>query len=126
VSTEVDPTVASRRLTPFVASLADDVFYDLRRRLRATRWPEVPTGTGWSASVDADWLRVICDYWATDYDWRRDEARLKKFEELILWVDGEQAPFPAMPLIAFRRTPGCLCMGGRVVPRRRRTPSGAS
>jgi len=49
---------------------------DLRDRLRRTRWPEKETVDDWSRGVPLAYVRELCEYWATEYDWRRTEARL--------------------------------------------------
>jgi pimeloyl-ACP methyl ester carboxylesterase len=49
---------------------------DLRRRLRATRWPDSPADAGWALGADVDYLRELVAYWADDFDWLAQEAAL--------------------------------------------------
>jgi pimeloyl-ACP methyl ester carboxylesterase len=49
---------------------------DLRARIAATRWPDVPEDAGWSLGVDVDALRDLCAYWADGFDWPAQEAAL--------------------------------------------------
>lgn len=53
-----------------------EAWEDLRRRLRATRWPPTPPGVGWSLGADPAYLRELVAYWADGFDWPAHEAAL--------------------------------------------------
>ncbi len=53
----------------------DDTIADLRARLRATRWPDVPRHR-WSLGVDVDELRALVEYWADGFDFDAHRAQL--------------------------------------------------
>ena len=61
---------------------------DLRRRLRATRWPEPAPVDGWAQGVPLDYLRDLVAYWADGYDWRATQARVNQIEQHRISVDG--------------------------------------
>ena len=61
---------------------------DLRERLERTRWPEPEPVADWSHGVPLDYLRELCRYWATGYDWRATEARLNEFPQFRTRLDG--------------------------------------
>jgi epoxide hydrolase len=61
---------------------------DLRERLTRTRWPEPATVSGWAQGVPLDYARELCDYWATQYDWRRCEAELNALPQFRTGLDG--------------------------------------
>jgi hypothetical protein len=44
--------------------------------LEATRWPDRETVTGQSQGVQLATMKKLERYWATDYDWRKAEAKL--------------------------------------------------
>ena len=54
----------------------DETIADLRARLRATRWPDAPAGTGWSLGVDVDELRPLVEYWADGFDFDAHREQL--------------------------------------------------
>jgi pimeloyl-ACP methyl ester carboxylesterase len=60
---------------------------DLKRRLRATRWPEPETVNDWSQGVPLAYLQQFCDYWASNYNWRKREARLNAFPQFRTEID---------------------------------------
>ncbi len=58
------------RVTPFRIDVPDSELADLTDRLRRTRWPDAEPVSDWSQGVPLAYLRELCDYWATGYDWR--------------------------------------------------------
>ncbi len=79
--------------TPFRIDVADSVLDDLRRRLRAARWPEPAPGPSWSQGTDLDYLRALVDYWDVTFDWRAQESRLNSYEQFTADVDGTRLHF---------------------------------
>src|SRR5512132_4591883 len=66
-------------MTDSIFAVSDAVLDDLRTRLQNTRWPSVVEGQGWSRGTDLDYLRELLRYWHTDFDWRAQEAALRRF-----------------------------------------------
>lgn len=61
---------------------------DLRRRLRATRWPrEWPTAE-WAAGTSAAELRRLTGYWAAGYDWRAQETAINGLPSYFATIGG--------------------------------------
>jgi pimeloyl-ACP methyl ester carboxylesterase len=89
---------------------------DLRRRLNATRWPEKETVTDASQGVQLATVQKLAQYWATDYDWRKCEAKLKALSHFITEIDGLDIHFihvrskheNALPLIVTHGWPGSI------------------
>jgi pimeloyl-ACP methyl ester carboxylesterase len=61
---------------------------DLRRRIKATRWPERETVDDISQGVQLATIQKLAHYWATEYDWRRCESKLKTLPHFVTEVDG--------------------------------------
>ena len=89
---------------------------DLAGRLDRTRWPDELPGVGWSRGVPLDYLRELDDYWATSFDWRKQEARLNQFPQFLTTIDGQpihflhvRSPEPeALPLLVTHGYPGSI------------------
>src|SRR6185369_9133678 len=75
-------------MTPFAIDVPSADLDDLRYRLAHTRWPEPATVGDWDQGVPVDWLRELCAYWETGYDWRRLEARLNATPQVTTEIDG--------------------------------------
>ncbi len=99
---------------PFKVNVPEGELVDLRRRLQATRWPDSETVADQSQGAQLAKLQELVRYWATDYDWRKGEAKLNAFPQFITTVDGVDVHFihvrsrhaNALPLIITHGWPG--------------------
>ena len=73
---QVAAAPAGDAIRPFRIGVPDEMLIDLRRRLAATRWPDRETVTDDSQGVPLAMMQELVHYWATDYDWRKVDARL--------------------------------------------------
>lgn len=73
---------------PFKVHIAEDRLTDLRRRLNATSWPGDFGNTDWRYGVEEGWLRDMVSYWANDFDWRAQEAKINDFPQFQVEIDG--------------------------------------
>ena len=78
---------------PFTIDVPDATLDDLRARLARTRWPESIADAGWAYGADVAYLRELCAYWRTEYDWRRQEAGLNGLAQFLCEVDGVDLHF---------------------------------
>ena len=104
------------RPEPFRISATDEQLDDLRRRLRATRWPEKECVGDWSQGIPLAYLQDVCAYWADQYDWRAREKRINAFPQFRTAVDGLDIHFlhvrsphaNAVPLVITHGWPGSI------------------
>jgi pimeloyl-ACP methyl ester carboxylesterase len=100
--------------TQFTIEFGDGAVKDLRARLAETRWPESETVDDWSQRVPRAWLRALCEYWATEYDFEAAQARLNQFPQFVVPIDGlyihflhvQSAHREAMPVVLTHGWPG--------------------
>jgi Epoxide hydrolase N terminus len=103
-------------IRPFRAEVPQAALDDLRRRLAATRWPDKETVADASQGAQLANLQELVRYWATDYDWRKGEAKLNAFPQFTTKIDGVDIHFfhvrsrhpNAMPLIITHGWPGSV------------------
>jgi epoxide hydrolase len=116
-------TKDSTDIKPFRMSVGDDVLNDLKLRLRNTRWPEAEAVDDWSQGAPLKWIKEVCQYWAEQYDWRKREALLNRFEQFTTELDGLDIHFlhvrsqhsNAMPLIMTHGWPGSIVEFQKVI-----------
>ena len=110
-------TIAAHVLVrPFSFSVPEDDLIDLRRRLKATRWPEKETVSDFSQGVPLATMQELVRYWANDYDLRRFEARLNALPQFLTEIDGLDIHFihvrssheDALPIIITHGWPGSV------------------
>ena len=75
-------------IRPFTVSVQEEELTDLRHRINATRWPERETVTDATQGVQLATTQNLARYWATEYDWRKCEARLQALPNFITEIDG--------------------------------------
>jgi pimeloyl-ACP methyl ester carboxylesterase len=75
-------------IRPFRINVPEEVLVDLRRRVVATCWPDGETVTDDSQGVPLATMQELARHWATDYDWRKVEARLNALPQFITEIDG--------------------------------------
>lgn len=73
---------------PFTLHTDPTELADLRRRLRATRWPDAPRDAGWSMGTDLEYLQELVAYWADGFDWPAAEAELSRLPHFRVPVGG--------------------------------------
>jgi pimeloyl-ACP methyl ester carboxylesterase len=96
---------------------------DLRDRLRRTHWPERETVEDWSQGVPLAYMRELCDYWASEYDWRATEARLNALPQFRTKIDGlaihllhmRSADPDALPIVLTHGWPGSIIEFEKVI-----------
>src|SRR3954453_10488503 len=119
----------------FQIDVPEDELVDLRRRIEATRWPEKETVEDQSQGPRLATMKALAGYWATEYDWRKCEARLKALPHFITEIDGLDIHFihvrseheDALPLIVLHGWPGSVIEQLKIIdPLTNPTAHGAS
>jgi len=103
-------------IRPFQVDIPEAALEDLRRRVEATRLPSRELVEDRSQGVQLDTIQQLAAYWATDYDWRKAEAKLNALPHCITEIDGVEIHFvhvrsqheDALPLIMTHGWPGSV------------------
>ena len=117
-----DPTSSMRpsankdAIRPFRVRVPEKQLVNLRRRLAETRWPSKELVADRSQGVQLATLKELARYWATEYDWRKAEAKLNTLPQFVTQIDGVDIHFihvksrhpNAMPLIMTHGWPGSV------------------
>src|SRR5688572_15340957 len=116
-------------IRPFTVGFPDEDLAELRRRIAATRWPEpelvsdaasrrtwATLSAGDTQGVQLGTMQKLIQYWGTEYDWSKCEARLKALPHFITEIDGLDIHFihvkskheGALPVIITHGWPGSI------------------
>jgi pimeloyl-ACP methyl ester carboxylesterase len=129
------PAADKDAIRPFRVNVPEAELTELRRRINATKWPEQETVTDQTQGVQLATIQKLARYWATDYDWRKCEARLNALPNFITEIDGLDIHFihvrskhdDALPLIVTHGWPGSVVEQLKIVdPLTNPTAHGAS
>jgi pimeloyl-ACP methyl ester carboxylesterase len=107
---------SANAIRPFHVDIPESALVDLRQRVLATRWPERETVSDQSQGVQLVTMKELARYWATDYDWRKCEAKLNALPEFVTEIDGLDIHFihvrskhaNALPVIITHGWPGSI------------------
>jgi pimeloyl-ACP methyl ester carboxylesterase len=109
-------TMTHPEVRPFQVDVPEEDLVDLRQRIAATRWPERETVADETQGVQLATIQELARYWASDYDFRRFEARLNALPQFMTEIDGLDIHFihvkspheNALPLIITHGWPGSV------------------
>ncbi|GGX60325.1 multidrug MFS transporter [Streptomyces minutiscleroticus] len=101
---------------PFRIEVPQKEISDLRKRIKATRWPDQETVGDRSQGAQLAKVRPLVEYWGTRYDWRKVEARLNALPQYITTIDGLDIQFAhirsahvgALPMLMTHGWPGSI------------------
>ena len=108
--------LVSEAIRPFQVHVPQADLDELRRHVLATKWPERETVTDESQGVQLGTMQKLARYWATDYDWRKIEAKLNALPQFMTTIDGLDIHFiqvrsknkNALPVIITHGWPGSI------------------
>jgi pimeloyl-ACP methyl ester carboxylesterase len=103
-------------IKPFRVHFPDEALADLKRRIAATRWPDKEIVTDQSQGVQLATVQKLARYWATNYNWRKVEAKLNALPQFTTEIDGVDIHFihvrskhpNALPIIVTHGWPGSI------------------
>ena len=101
---------------PFKFRATDEELAELKRRIKATKWPEREQVNDDTQGVRLATMKKLADYWANQHDWRRAELHLFSYPHFITDIDGLDIHFihvkskhpNALPLIVTHGWPGSI------------------
>ncbi|RVP08670.1 epoxide hydrolase [Sinorhizobium meliloti] len=107
---------SGEEIHPFKYEATEAQLEELRRRVRATRFPEREIVDDSSQGVQSATIEKLAKYWAEDYDWRKVEARLNALPQFTTSIDGVNIHFihvrskhkDALPIIVTHGWPGSV------------------
>jgi pimeloyl-ACP methyl ester carboxylesterase len=103
-------------IRPFHYRATDAELADLKRRIKATKWPAREQVADDTQGVQLATTRKLADYWLNHHDWRRAEKQLFSYPHFITNIDGLDIHFihvkskhpNALPVIVTHGWPGSI------------------
>src|SRR6202521_2209788 len=103
-------------IRPFHVNVPETELTELRRRINATKWPERETVTDATQGVQLATTQALARHWASEYDWRKVEAKLNALPQFLTEIDGLDIHFihvrskhdNALPMIVTHGWPGSI------------------
>ena len=104
------------KLCPFRVDVPEVVLQHIRSRIQAFPWHAMPNLEGWEHGANLAYMKVLCEYWLDEFDWRRQEAALNRFPQFTAHIDDLDIHFVyekgsgtnAKPLLLAHGWPGSI------------------
>jgi pimeloyl-ACP methyl ester carboxylesterase len=117
MSVTIENPAGAPAIRPFTIPLVPEAeLKALRERIATTRWPNRELVADRSQGVQLATIQELARYWATDYDWRKCEAKLSALPQFKTEIGGVDIHFihvksphsHALPLIMTHGWPGSV------------------
>ena len=117
MSAPTETSAGTAAVRPFTVPVTTETEIEaLRARVAATRWPDQELVTDHSQGPKLAVMQELARYWATEYDWRRCEAKLSALPHFMTEIDGLDIHFihvrsehdNALPVIITHGWPGSI------------------
>ena len=103
-------------IRPFRVDVPEEDLLELKRRVKATRWPERETVSDESQGVKLETIQELARYWGEEYDWRKIEGKINSYPHFLTEIDGLDFHFihvrskheNALPLLIAHGWPGSI------------------
>ena len=121
--TQVQVATTTDAVRKFRIETPEHELEDLRRRVKATRWPTRELVSDQSQGVQLATMSALANYWSTGYDWRKAETKLNALPQYMTEIDGQQIHFihvrskheNALPIVITHGWPGSFIEQTKVI-----------
>ena len=101
---------------PFHVEFPETELTELRRRVKMTKWPDREQVADATQGVQLATMQKLAQYWASEHDWRKCEAKLNAVPNFLTEIDGLDIHFihvrskheNALPMIVTHGWPGSI------------------
>ena len=73
---------------PYTIEVPDNTLTDIQTRVQNYPWHEMPDDGGWDYGTNLDYMKELCDYWVSEFNWREQEAKINRFSHYKAQIDG--------------------------------------
>jgi pimeloyl-ACP methyl ester carboxylesterase len=116
MSAVIKEAVGTSAIRPFRVDVPEAQLVELRKRINATIWPEKETVDDATQGVQLATMQRLARYWASEYDWRKIEAKMNAYPQFITEIDGLDIHFVhvrskhanALPVVIAHGWPGSI------------------
>ncbi|NKC11688.1 MAG: alpha/beta fold hydrolase [Gammaproteobacteria bacterium] len=73
---------------PLLIDIPQPTLDAIYSKVAAYPWHEMPDDGGWEYGTNLGYMKEFCDYWVTEFDWYKQEAKINRFDHFKAPVDG--------------------------------------
>ena len=103
-------------ITDFNINFTEKEISTIYQKIKDYPWNSISNLEGWEHGTNKTYLKELCDYWISEFDWQKHEVELNKFQNFVSNVDGidihfikEKGTSPnSKPLLLMHGWPGSV------------------
>ena len=100
----------------FKINFAEKKISSIYQKVKDYPWDSVKNLEGWEHGTNKKYLKELCDYWTTKFDWSKHQSDINKFENYTTDIDGIKFHFikkkgsseKSKPLLLMHGWPGSI------------------
>jgi pimeloyl-ACP methyl ester carboxylesterase len=108
----------------FKVYIEQKILDDLKLRIKNTRWPDEIESSEWTYGASLSYMKELAGYWLNNFDWRKTEDEINKYENFIAEIDGYKVHFlhikgkgvKSIPIIITHGWPGSFLEMMKLIP----------
>ena len=71
----------------FNLAISEKTLNEVYARVQRYPWQALPDHSGWDLGTDTAYLKELCRYWVSDFDWYRHENEINRFDNFVARID---------------------------------------
>ena len=72
----------------FKIDIPEEKISKIKDKVKNYPWNSIPNLLGWEHGTNFSYLKEICDYWTTQFNWKVFEKKINSFKNFKTKVDG--------------------------------------
>ena len=74
-------------ITPFKINISNKIIENINNKFSNYPWHEMPSNGGWDYGTNLDYMKEISKYWVKNFDWKKTEEKINKFNNFKTNID---------------------------------------
>ena len=77
----------------FTINVLEEHISNINNKIKNYPWPSIEDMNGWTHGTNKKYLRELCEYWVSDFEWKKHEKLINSFSNFKTNVDGIEIHF---------------------------------
>ena len=69
-------------------NVSNEQISNIISKIKDYPWSSIENMEGWTHGTNKEYLKELCEYWASDFDWKKHENLINSFSNFKTNVDG--------------------------------------
>ena len=80
-------------IKPFKVKISEENLQNIYSKVKSYQWHEMPDNGGWEYGTNLGYMKDFCKYWITEFNWKKTEEKINKFNNFKTNIDGVDIHF---------------------------------